>query len=140
MDELLDTSSSSLRSRHQWRRCRGALLLVPPYEVGEFHNRCKQKIAYQYNQRGYESFKKKRYEEALKYLQMSLDFDPENAYTYYAMGMVYHSTGAIKDDPKIIKTAEENYVKALKYDPKHKESRVELEKLRKYSEKMGLKK
>lgn len=70
---------------------------------------------------------------------MSLDFDPENAYTYYAMGMVYHSTGAIKDDPEIIKKAEENYVKALKYDPNHKGSRVGLEKLRKYSEKMGLK-
>lgn len=102
--------------------------------VEEFLKALKQMISYQYNQRGYESFKKKRYEEALKYLQMSLDFDTENAYTYYALGMVYYSTGVIKDDPKIIKTAEEHYVKALKYDPKHKESRVELEKLRKYSE------
>jgi len=108
--------------------------------IEEFLKALKQIIAYQYNQRGYESFKKKRYEEALKYLQMSLDFDPENAFTYYAMGIVYHSTGAIKGDPKSIKAAEENYVKALKYDPNHKKSRVELEKLQKYSEKMGLKK
>ncbi|MBL7178233.1 MAG: tetratricopeptide repeat protein [Desulfobacteraceae bacterium] len=108
--------------------------------IEEFLKALKQKITHQYNQRGYESFKKKQYEEALKYLQMSLDIDPENAYTYYAMGMVYQSTAAIKDDLKIIKTAEENYIKALKYDPNHKESRVELEKLRKYSEKMGLKK
>ncbi len=107
--------------------------------IEEFLKALKEKIAYQYNQRGYESFKKKRYEEAIKYLQMSLDFDSENAYTYYAMGMVYHSTGTIKDDPKIFKTAEENYVKALKYDPNHKGSRVGLEKLRKHSEKMGLK-
>jgi tetratricopeptide (TPR) repeat protein len=102
--------------------------------IEEFLKALKQIISYLYNQRGYEFFKKKRYEEALKYLQMSLEYDTENAYTYYALGMVYHSTGVIKDDPKIIKTAEEHYVKALKYDPKHKESRVELEKLRKYSE------
>lgn len=107
--------------------------------IEEFLKALKQKIAYQYNQKGYDSFKKNRYEEALKYLQMSLDFDPENAYTYYAMGMVYHSTGATKNDPTIMKTAEENYVKALRYDPKHKESRVELEKIRKYIEAMGLK-
>jgi tetratricopeptide (TPR) repeat protein len=107
--------------------------------IGEFLKALKEKIAYQYNQRGYKSFEKKRYEEALKYLQMSLDFDSENAYTYYALGMVYHSTGTINDDPEMIKTAEEHYVKALKYDPKHKESRTELEKLRKHSEKMGLK-
>lgn len=107
--------------------------------VEEFLKALKEKITYQYNQRGYESFKKKRYEEALKYLQMSLDFDAENAYTYYALGTVYYSMGVVKDDPEMIKTAEEHYVKALKYDPKHKESRMELEKLRKHREKMGLK-
>jgi tetratricopeptide (TPR) repeat protein len=70
-------------------------------------------------------------EEALKYYEMSLSFDSENVYAYYAMGLVYHTIGYNKNDSDLLEKAQENYSKALEIDPKHEESRKGLDNLRK---------
>ena len=46
--------------------------------------------------------------------------------------------GYEKNDPGLIKSAEGNYARALELDPKHKESKLELEKLRKDMKKKGI--
>jgi len=98
--------------------------------VDAFITKIKEIIASQYNDIAYKYYEKKEYEDALKYFEMAREFDPEKAYTYYAMGVVYHSIGFKKNDQEYLKKAEENYLKALKIDPDHKETKVELNKLR----------
>lgn len=98
--------------------------------TGEFVQSIKNHIAYQYNNKGYLCVKNKEYESAMKYYKMTLDFDPENAYAYYGLGMSYHSIAYNKKDRELLKKAEENYLRALEIDPKHQESKKELEKLR----------
>ncbi|GAF68632.1 unnamed protein product [marine sediment metagenome] len=62
---------------------------------------------------------------------MSLNFDPENVYAYYAMGLVYHTISYNQKDSDLLEKAEENYSKALEIDPNHEESLKGLENLRK---------
>jgi len=107
--------------------------------VDEFLKTLKDIIVYQYNEKAYAFFEKKEYEKAIKYFQLGLEFDPERAYIYYAMGIVYHTMGHEKNDSKLIGIAEEHYKKALELDPNHKESKVELEKLHQDREKRGIK-
>ncbi|MBW2609400.1 MAG: hypothetical protein JRC68_03535 [Deltaproteobacteria bacterium] len=107
--------------------------------VDEFIKELKGVIVYQYNEKAYQHYEKKEYEEALKYFEMARDFDPGKAYTYYAIGTVYHSIGFEKNDPEYLEKAEENYVEALEIDPDNKETKEELKKLREGMEKLGVK-
>jgi len=96
----------------------------------EFISAIKERITYKYNNKGYSLFKNKQYEEGLKYYEMTLKFDPENVYAYYAMGLVYHTIGYNQKDSDLLEKAKENYSKALEIDPNHEESIKGLENLR----------
>ena len=97
----------------------------------EFISAIKERITYKYNNKGYSLFKNKQYEEALKCYEMSLNFDPENVYAYYAMGLVYHTISYNQKDSDLLEKAKENYSKALEIEPNHEESLKGLENLRK---------
>ena len=97
----------------------------------EFVDVIKRKITYKYNNKGYFLFKNKQYEEALKYYEMTLNFDPENVYAYYAMGLAYHTIGYDQKDTDLLEKAKESYSKALEIEPNHEESLKGLENLRK---------
>ena len=97
----------------------------------EFVDAIKRRITYKYNNKGYSLFKNKQYEEALKYYEMSLNFDPRNVYAYYAMGLVYHTIGYNQNAPDLLEKAEENFSKALEIDPNHEESLKGLDNIRK---------
>jgi tetratricopeptide (TPR) repeat protein len=95
----------------------------------EFLNEIKKNIVYEYNNKASECVEKKDYGSALKYLEMSIDYDANNAYTYYAIGVAYNFQAAEKNDAELLKKAEENYSKALEIDPGHEASAEALEKL-----------
>jgi tetratricopeptide (TPR) repeat protein len=95
----------------------------------EFISAIKKRITNKYNNKGYSLFKNKQYEETLKYYEMTLNFDPENVYAYYAMGLVYHTISYNQKDSDLLEKAKENYSKALEIDPNHEESRKGLENL-----------
>ncbi len=97
----------------------------------EFVDVIKERITYKYNNKGYSLFKNKQYEEALKYYEMTLNFDPENVYAYYAVGLAYHTIGYDQKDTDLLEKAKENYSKALELEPNHEESLKGLENLRK---------
>ncbi|UCF57035.1 MAG: tetratricopeptide repeat protein [Deltaproteobacteria bacterium] len=107
--------------------------------VEEFLQTLKDKIVYQYNKKAHSYMVNREYKEALRYYEMALEFDPESAYTYYSLGVVYHSIAFQEKNFDLVKKAEENYLKALKIDPNHKESKKELEKLRKGMKTLGIK-
>jgi len=98
----------------------------------EFLNTIKETISYEYNSKAFSYFEKKEYDEALKYYNMSSTYNPESAYTYYAIGTVYNYI-YYNDDKSLefLKRAEESYKKALEVNPDHEESKIELEKLEK---------
>ncbi|HJX34210.1 MAG TPA: hypothetical protein VJ373_03460 [Desulfatiglandales bacterium] len=97
----------------------------------EFLHKIKENIVYEYNNKASECVEKKDYVSALKYLEMSLDYDPNNAYTYYAIGVAYNFQASEKNDAKLLKKAEENYLKALEIDPGHEASAEALKALQK---------
>jgi tetratricopeptide (TPR) repeat protein len=97
----------------------------------EFISAIKERITYKYNNKGYSLFKNKQYEEALKYYEMTLNFDQRNVYAYYAMGLMYHTISYNQKDSDLLKKAKVNYSKALEIDPNHEESIKGLENLRK---------
>lgn len=97
----------------------------------EFIDAIKKSITQKYNNKGYYLYKEKQYEKALNYYEMTLDFDPENVYAYYATGIVYHAIGYDQKDSDLLEKAKENYSKALEIDPNHNGSRDALENLRK---------
>ncbi|MBW1912171.1 MAG: hypothetical protein JRI43_03165 [Deltaproteobacteria bacterium] len=55
-------------------------------------------------------------------------------------GVAYHTIGFEEKDLEYIKKAEENFLKALKLNPKHKESKQELERVRENVKRLGFKK
>jgi tetratricopeptide (TPR) repeat protein len=102
----------------------------------EFINKIKENIVYEYNNKASECAEKKDYNNALKYLEISLNYDPNIAYTYYAIGTVYNIQAAEKNDTELLKKAEEGYSKALEIDPNHEASAEALKKVQKEMEKM----
>lgn len=99
--------------------------------IDEFIGEIKTFITYHYNMKAHSFFEKKEYEKALELFEKSIEFDPENPYTYRAIGVLYHTMAAENNDRKLLKMAEENYQKVIELDPKNKEVREELEKLTK---------
>jgi hypothetical protein len=53
---------------------------------------------------------------------MSIDYDSENVYAYYGMGLAYHSIAYEEKDTELMEEAEYNYSKALEADPDHEPS------------------
>lgn len=104
--------------------------------VSEFLQSLKDFMTSHYNQKAYSYYEDKDYDNAIKYFEMSIEIDPEKAYTYFAIGIVYHYVGVDKKDKEILQKAEEYYLKALEIEPKHKQSRDELETLRENMEKI----
>ena len=95
--------------------------------VDDFLQAINERIAHIYCNKAYKSFEKKDYEGALKYYQLALESDPENVYILYAMGMVHEKIGAEKRNLENLLDAEIKFLQALKFDPKHKESKEALE-------------
>jgi tetratricopeptide (TPR) repeat protein len=100
----------------------------------EFLQAIKAMIAHIYSKTAYTSFEKKAYEEALKYYRLALEYDQNNIYAYYAMGMVYEKIGEETRDIDSLGEAEMNFLKALEIDPKHEDSKKALEEVRKNME------
>ena len=80
----------------------------------EFVDAIKRRIIYKYNNKGYSLFKNKQYEEALKYYEMTLNFDSENVYAYYAMGLVFHTIGYNQKDPDLFEKPKKTIQRPLK--------------------------
>lgn len=99
--------------------------------IDEFVKEIKTFITYHYNMKAHSYFKEKEYEKALEFFEKSIGFDPENPYTYRAIGVLYHTMAAENNDRKLLKMAEENYQKVIELDPENKEVKAELEKLTK---------
>jgi len=108
------------------------------WTTDEFINAIKAKLVRLYNNKGYSCYQKQRYEAAIKYYDMAISFDPEDAYAYYGKGIVHHTVAYKNQDTRLLEEAETNYLKALEIDPGHIGSKKELERLHKSMEKMGI--
>jgi tetratricopeptide (TPR) repeat protein len=108
------------------------------WTIDEFINAIRAKLVNLYNEKGYSCYQRKQYEEAIKYYEMAISFDPEDAYAYYGKGIVNHAVSYKNRDTGLLEEAETNYLKALEIDPSHSGSKKELERLRKTMEKIGL--
>lgn len=104
----------------------------------EFINAIRAKLANFYNKEGYSCYQKKRYEDAIKYYEMTISFDPENVYAYYGKGIVHHTVAFENRDTSLLEEAEADYLKALEIDPSDAGSKKELERLHKTMEAMGM--
>lgn len=128
-------------------RCPAFLISIPSLETGfhrihpfsekhtmsveEFIGKIKEFITYHYNLRAHSMFEKKEYEKSLELFEKSIKFDPQKPYTYHAIGIIYHTMSADKNDPDLLHMAEENYKKALELDPDNEDIKAELNKLMK---------
>jgi len=108
------------------------------WATDEFIDAIREKFVTLYNNEGYSCYKRKRYEDAIKYYEMAISFDPDDVYAYYGEGIVYHVVAYENRDTSLLEEAEANYLKALEIDPSHDGSKMELEKLYKTMEKMGM--
>ena len=104
----------------------------------EFVNAIAKKIADLYNEKAYEFFQEKRFEDAIKYYGMTIRYDPENTYAYYGKGAAHHTSALKSGDSEQLEEAEINYLKALDIDPNHKGAKEELDKLYEIMEDLDL--
>lgn len=118
--------------------------IVDPYmdggklTVDEFIGNIREIITFNYSEKAHQLFGEERFEDALKYLEKSLEIDPDRAYTHYALAIAYH-TIAIKDkDIHIFEKAERSYKRAMELDPEDKDSEAGLKDLYDDIEKLGL--
>ena len=108
------------------------------WTTDEFINAIRVKIVAFYNKKGYSCYQRKRYEDAIKYYEMAISFDPEDVYAYYGKGIVHHTVAYKNRDTSLLEKAEANYLEALEIDPAHAGSKKELERLHKTMEAMGM--
>lgn len=104
----------------------------------EFIDAIRKKIIYVYNNKGYSCYQNKQYEDAIKYFEISISFDPENAYAYYGKGMVHYADGYENKDAELLEEAETDFLNALEMDPDNVQSKKELQKLQSAMKKMGI--
>ena len=109
------------------------------WTTDEFISAVKSNIVKLYNRKAFSCYQSKQYEEALKYYEMAVNFDPDDAYAYYGTGVVYHTVAFNNRNKRLLEEAETHYLKALEIDPNHEGSKKELDRLRKTMEKMGIK-
>ena len=95
----------------------------------EFLNTIKGFIRSHYNKKAFSYFEQKDYQNAIKYFEITLTYDQDDAYTYHALGIIHATLGAGKKDKRILNRAAEYFKQALKIDPNLKESAAELKKL-----------
>jgi tetratricopeptide (TPR) repeat protein len=96
----------------------------------EFLNSVKDNIVYEYNNKAFECVENEDYENALRYFEMALNYDPDTAYSYYGMGNVYHLLASEQNDVELLNKAEEKYLEALEIDPQHEASIEALKEIR----------
>lgn len=104
----------------------------------EFIDAVRSKLVNLYNMKGYSCYQRKQYDEAVKYYEMAIRFDPENAYAYYGKGIVHHTVAYENRDTRLLKEAEKDYLRALEIDNSHAESKKGLNRLRKTMEELGI--
>ena len=116
---------------------------IHPYKEGidwtveEFIKAIGEKVAHEYNLKGHSCYRNRKYEDAIEYHEMALDYDPNNAYAYYGMGMASYALGYHSRNVDLIDKAEEYFIDALELNPDDQASREQLEKIRKGNERMG---
>ena len=106
--------------------------------LNEFINNIRDIFILGYNNKANTCFEEEEYDKALKYLETAKGFDTNRAYSYYAIGAVYHTIAVEKRDSESVKKAEENYLKALKIDPNCKDCQEALDTLRKDIDKINV--
>ena len=106
--------------------------------VNDFLRNLKEWIVNQYHHKAHAVYSEEEFEGALKYYEMALEYDPESVYTYYAMGVTYHSILTKEKDLDLFKDAEKCYLKGLKLDPDHRECKDGLERLRRFKKAHGM--
>ena len=62
---------------------------------------------------------------------MALEYDQNNVYACYAMGISYEKLGEEQRDIDILGEAETKFLRTLEIDPNHEDSKKALEKVRK---------
>ncbi len=108
------------------------------WTIDEFLHAIRERIAYQYNNKGHSCFQRKNYEDALKYLNTAIDFNSENAFSYYLKGRIKYTIGHRDKDSALLEEAEENYLKALELEPNNQDIKRDLEQLHKLMEYLGI--
>jgi tetratricopeptide (TPR) repeat protein len=108
------------------------------WTTDQFLSAVRSKIVNVYNNKGYSSYKQKQYEEAIKYYEMALSYDPDDAYAYYGKGTVYYSMGYENRDYSLLEEAETDLQNALELDPDNSKIEKELGRLRELMEKVGI--
>ncbi|MFH2045687.1 MAG: tetratricopeptide repeat protein [Pseudomonadota bacterium] len=104
----------------------------------DFIDAIRKRIIYVYNNKGLSCYQNKQYEDAIKYFEISISFDPESAYAYYGKGMVHYADGYENKDSDLLEEAETDFLKALEIDPDNAQSKKELQKLQSAMEKIGI--
>ena len=89
------------------------------WTTDEFIDAIKANVVNQYNKKGYSCYQRKQYEEAIRYYEMAISYDPEDVYAYYGKGIVNHTVAYKNRDTSLLEEAETNYLKALDIDPNH---------------------
>ncbi len=100
------------------------------WTISKYLRAIKGSLTRQYDKNGYSRLQNKQYEDAVKYFEMSLHFDSKAAYPYYGIGNIYQMIGYRENNWKLLKIAEENYLKSLEIEPGYKNSKVSLKRLR----------
>jgi tetratricopeptide (TPR) repeat protein len=115
-----------------------------PFEKGtdwttdEFIDAIRSTLVNLYNKKGYSCYQRKQYDEAIKYYEMAISFDPEDAYAYYGKGVVHHTVAYQNRDTGLLEEAETDYLRALEIDPSHPGCKKGLKQLRITMEKLGI--
>lgn len=95
----------------------------------EFTTTLRNAFSLKYNETAHAFYENGEYKKALKYYNFSIKYDPERAYSYFAIASVYHTMVIEEKGKKYKKEAEEYYKKALELDPEFIECKEELKKL-----------
>ncbi len=103
----------------------------------EFAANLKNIFSLTYNKLGYSFFENHEYDKAVNYYELSIKYDPNRSYSYFALGSVFHAMAIQKKDMTFAEKAEESYKKAIKLDRECEECKKELEKLYENIKKLG---
>jgi tetratricopeptide (TPR) repeat protein len=104
----------------------------------EFVSTLRNVFSLSYNKIAFSFLENQEYDKAIKYYKSSIKYDPDRAYTYFALASVYHTKAVEEKNPEYLKNAEVYYLKALKLDTEFKECKEELEKLYENMKIMGV--
>lgn len=108
------------------------------WTTDEFIDAIRAKLVNRYNRKGFSCYQNKQYDAAIKFYDMAISFNPEDAYAYYGKGVVHHTVAYEEKDSLLLEEAEADYLKALEINPGHSASKKELERLQKTMKKMGI--